>query len=84
MLGTAAWTEGGLGLFKSDAERLWFDMNVALLSIANDIEAAKSEQQKELGGPISSRRQARIAAEIAKRQVEEMERDAEGTWSVPS
>ena len=57
-------------------------MNVALLSMANDMEAARSEQQKELGGPISSRRQARVAAEIAKRQVEEMERDEAGTWSV--
>ena len=71
-------------LFRSDAERLWFDVNVALLSMANDIEAAKNEQEKELGGPIVSRRQARIAAEIAKRQVEEMERDAEGAWSVRS
>ena len=56
-------------------------MNVALLSMANDIEAARDEQTKELGGPISNRRQARIAAEIAKRNVEEMERDAEGIWS---
>mgnify|MGYP001564063967 CR=1 FL=1 len=70
------------GLFKSDAERLWFDTNVALLSMANDIEAARGEHQKDLSGPISTRRQARMAAEIAKRQVEEMERDAQGTWSI--
>jgi len=50
--------------------------------MANDMEAARGEQQKELGGPISNRRQARVAAEIAKRQVEEMERDAQGTWSI--
>jgi len=71
-------------LFKTDAERLWFDTNIALLSMANDIEKTKREQEKELSGPITSRRQARIAAEIAKRQVEEMERDAEGSWSVRS
>ena len=70
------------GLFRSDAERLWFDVNVALLSMASDIETARGERQKELGGPIANRRQARVAAEIAKRQVEEMERDAEGIWSV--
>ena len=69
-------------LFKSDAERLWFDVNVALLSMANDIEKAKGDQEKELSGPITSRRQARVAAEIAKRQIEEMERNAEGTWQV--
>ena len=74
--------QSGTSLFKSDAERLWFDVNVALLSMANDIEKMKSEQEKELGGPITSRRQARIAAELAKRQVEEMERDAQGTWSI--
>ena len=72
------------GIFKSDAERLWFDTNVALLSMANDMETARGDQEKELGGPITSRRQARIAAEIAKRRVEEMERDAEGSWSVRS
>ena len=72
--------QGATSLFKSDAERLWFDVNVALLSMANDMETAKEERQKELNGPISSRRQARIAAEMAKRNVEEMERDAEGTW----
>ena len=48
------------------------------------MEAAKSEKEKELSGPISNRRQARIAAELAKRNVEEMERDAEGSWSIRS
>lgn len=69
-------------LFRSDAERLWFDVNTALLSMANDMEATKREQEKGLNGPIASRRQARVAAEIAKRQVEEMERNAEGVWQV--
>ena len=50
--------------------------------MASDIETAKKDREGGLNGPISSRRQARIAAEMAKRGVEEMERDAEGAWSV--
>ena len=69
-------------LFNSDAERLWFDVNVALTSMANDMETAKQEREKELNGPITSRRQAKVVAEIAKRQVEEMERGADGTWGM--
>lgn len=81
-MGMGAWTEGETGLFKGDAERLWFDVNVALLSMAHDMETAREESIKEVRGPVTNRRQARVAAEIAKRQVEEMERDAEGMWSV--
>ena len=69
-------------LFKSDAERLWFDVNVALLSMASDIETAKEEGVKEVRGPVINRRQARIVGDAAKRQVDEMERGEDGAWSV--
>lgn len=81
-MGTAAWTEGGSGLFKSDAERLWFDVNVALLSVAHDMETAREESVKEVRGSVTNRRQARAVAELARRQVDEMERGEDGAWSV--
>ena len=52
-------------------ERLWFDVNVAFRGMMAEMEHVK---QREVSGPIRSRGQAEAVAEIARRQVEEMER----------
>ena len=60
-------------VFRSDMERLWFDVNVALRGMMAEMKAVK---EREVHGPITSRSQAEAVAETARRQVEEMERGA--------
>ena len=55
-------------------------MNVALRGMM----AEMSKERPEIRGSVRTRRQAQVVAEIAKRDVEEMERGAERTWNVRS
>ena len=58
--------------------KLWFDVNVAFKSLAMQAEA---EQEKVDRGPVTNRHQALRLVERARRQVEEMEREAESRRS---
>ena len=58
-------------IFRTDMERLWFDVNVALRGMMAETQQIK---RREVAGPIRSRGQAEAVAETARRQVEEMER----------
>ena len=54
--------------------KLWFDLNVAFKSMAMQ---GAAEQKKTDAGPVTDRHQALRLVERAKRQVTEMEREAE-------
>ena len=54
--------------------KLWFDVNVAFKALAMQAEA---EQEKVDRGPVTNRHQALRLVDRAKKQVAEMERQAE-------
>lgn len=62
-------------ILTTSLEKLWFDASVALKGIMAD---RRAEREAEVNGPVSTRSQAEAMAEIARREVEEMERAAKG------
>jgi hypothetical protein len=52
-----------------------FDVNMALLGMLNEM-----PEEMQVKGPVNNRRQAAALARTAKRDVEEMERNSQGTW----